>query len=73
MEGQESGLGAGLQSYPRLLGVIQGPQPPATSAWAECRLSVPTGRLCQGGDLTMPWELGWVGALKNMPLCFGFS
>lgn len=55
------------------LGVIWGPQAPAAPAWAECRLVVPTGRLCQGGDPTMPWESGWAGALKNMPLCLGSS
>lgn len=55
------------------LGVIQGPQPPAAPAWAECRLTVPTGRLCQGGDPTMPWGSGWVGTLQNMLPRFGSS
>ena len=53
------------------VGVIQGPQPPAEPAWAECRLAVPTS--CGGapsvrgsGDGQELWNTGhYVLSLHN--------
>lgn len=74
MEGMEIGpRSCSLAVSLALMGVIQGPQPPAEPAWAEHRLAVPTGRFCQGGVLSVQWEWGWSGALENMPLHLGSS